>query len=66
MNFGWLNQEHQMKFILALYSMIWSRARCIHEHQHPGHAIPWDKAAVYNYYQARLTIGRNNKLTAMY
>ncbi|MEZ4728378.1 MAG: aminotransferase class I/II-fold pyridoxal phosphate-dependent enzyme [Caldilineaceae bacterium] len=30
----------------------------IHEHQNPAAAIPWNRAAVYDYYADRLTTGR--------
>jgi hypothetical protein len=52
MNFGWLtpatsNDEYQR----VVTHEFGHALGCIHEHQNPANNIPWDREAVYRYYQ---------------
>lgn len=52
MNFGWFgsgtpDEEYQRTVVHEFGHAL----GCIHEHQHPTAGIPWDKEAVYRYYQ---------------
>ena len=52
MNFGWLtlattNDEYQR----VVTHEFGHALGCIHEHQNPANNIPWDRDAVYRYYQ---------------
>ena len=52
MNFGWFtattpDEEYERTVVHEFGHAL----GCIHEHQHPEAGIPWDKEAVYRYYQ---------------
>jgi hypothetical protein len=52
MNYGWLTQhtadDEYSRVVLHEFG---HALACIHEHQHPDAGIPWDREAVYRYYQ---------------
>lgn len=52
MNFGWLrastSNDEYARVVLHEFG---HALACIHEHQNPSTNIPWDKDAVYRYYQ---------------
>jgi hypothetical protein len=52
MNFGWLKpstaEDEYARVVLHEFG---HALGCIHEHQNPSTDIPWDKDAVYKYYQ---------------
>ncbi|WP_069187839.1 M12 family metallopeptidase [Sporosarcina globispora] len=52
MNYGWLtsdsSEEEYSRVVLHEFG---HALGCIHEHQNPTTNIPWDKEAVYRYYQ---------------
>jgi hypothetical protein len=52
MNFGWLSagtpDEEYSRVVTHEFGHVLA---CIHEHQNPVSDIPWDKEAVYDYYQ---------------
>jgi hypothetical protein len=54
MNYGWLNlntaDDEYARVVLHEFG---HALGCIHEHQNPATAIPWNKIAVYRYYAAR-------------
>ncbi len=51
MNYGWLtptgSEDEYSRVVIHEFG---HALGCIHEHQHPLAAIPWDKEAVYRYY----------------
>jgi hypothetical protein len=52
MNFGWLTPATSNDEYLRVVTHEFGHALgCIHEHQNPANDIPWDKDAVYRYYQ---------------
>lgn len=52
MNFGWLTTESEDEEYERVVVHEFGHALfCIHEHQNPGNEIPWDKEAVYRYYE---------------
>ena len=52
MNFGWFTDEtSEQEFSRTTLHEFGHALGCIHEHQHPGGGIPWDKEAVYRYYE---------------
>lgn len=52
MNFGWFNpRTPDEEFNRTVVHEFGHALGCIHEHQHPEAGIPWDKEAVYRYYQ---------------
>ena len=52
MNFGWLTAATANDEYLRLVTHEFGHALgCIHEHQNPATNIPWDREAVYRYYQ---------------
>jgi hypothetical protein len=51
MNFGWLTRTTSDQEYSRVVTHEFGHAiGCIHEHQSPGAAIPWDKPVVYRYY----------------
>jgi hypothetical protein len=51
MNFGWLTPASTDDEYSRVVTHEFGHALgCYHEHQHPGHDIPWDKEAVYEYF----------------
>jgi hypothetical protein len=52
MNFGWLTEEtDDEEYERVVVHEFGHALACIHEHQNPATNIPWDKEAVYRYYQ---------------
>ena len=52
MNFGWLTRSTAEDEYARVVTHEFGHALgCIHEHQNPATDIPWDKEAVYAYYQ---------------
>jgi hypothetical protein len=52
MNFGWLNKSTPLdEYSRVVIHEFGHAIACIHEHQNPATNIPWDKPAVYKYYQ---------------
>ena len=52
MNFGWLTRSTPNDEYSRVVTHEFGHAiGCIHEHQNPATDIPWDKEAVYDYYQ---------------
>jgi hypothetical protein len=51
MNYGWLTPDSDDEEVSRVVLHEFGHALgCIHEHQHPEVAIPWDKEAVYSFY----------------
>ncbi|HEV2373870.1 MAG TPA: hypothetical protein VGS19_17065 [Streptosporangiaceae bacterium] len=51
MNYGWLTPDSPDDVVSRVVLHEFGHALgCIHEHQNPASGIPWDKAAVYEYY----------------
>lgn len=51
MNYGWLTPDSDDEEVSRVVLHEFGHALgCIHEHQHPEVAIPWDKEAVYRFY----------------
>lgn len=52
MNFGWFTTKTpDEEYNRTVVHEFGHALGCIHEHQHPEAGIPWDKEAVYRYYQ---------------
>lgn len=53
MNFGWLdiNGRNLDEYSRTVTHEFGHTLGCIHEHQNPSGGIPWDRPAVYKYYQ---------------
>jgi hypothetical protein len=52
MNFGWLTKTTaDSEYSRVVVHEFGHALGCIHEHQNPNTNIPWDKDAVYKYYQ---------------
>ncbi|HWM90347.1 MAG TPA: M12 family metallopeptidase [Thermoanaerobaculia bacterium] len=52
MNFGWFGPgTADEEFERTVVHEFGHALGCIHEHQHPDAGIPWDKEAVFRYYQ---------------
>ncbi|KAK3944177.1 hypothetical protein QBC46DRAFT_375581 [Diplogelasinospora grovesii] len=52
MNFGWLTDNTaEDEFSRVIIHEFGHALGCIHEHQSPAANIPWNREAVYNYYQ---------------
>lgn len=52
MNFGWLTRSlGDDEYSRVVTHEFGHALGCIHEHQNPSSNIPWDKEAVYEYYQ---------------
>ena len=52
MNFGWLTTESEdQEYERVVVHEFGHALFCIHEHQSPATNIPWDKEAVYRYYE---------------
>ena len=51
MNYGWLQPNtHNIEYNRVVTHEFGHALACIHEHQSPAAAIPWNKPAVYRYY----------------
>jgi serralysin len=56
MFFGWINPGESEESIRAVVLHEFGHALgLVHEHQHPGSDIPWDKEKVYEYYRTTQT-----------
>lgn len=54
MNYGWLTQDSdEEEFSRVIVHEFGHALGCIHEHQNPAGNIPWNKDAVYRYYEQR-------------
>ncbi len=52
MNYGWFDSgTTESEYSRTVIHEFGHALGCIHEHQHPDAGIPWDKEAVYRYYQ---------------
>ena len=52
MNFGWFSSSTpDEEYERTVVHEFGHALGCIHEHQHPNAGIPWDKEAVFRYYQ---------------
>jgi serralysin len=52
--FGWVDEQHSDEQIKAVILHEFGHALGLfHEHQHPAAGIPWDTAAVYQYFLSR-------------
>ena len=52
MNYGWFDSSTtDSEYSRTVIHEFGHALGCIHEHQHPEAGIPWDKEAVYRYYQ---------------
>lgn len=54
MNYGWLTGDSdEEEFSRVIVHEFGHALGCIHEHQNPAGKIPWNKEAVYRYYEQR-------------
>lgn len=54
MNYGWLTPDSdEEEFSRVIVHEFGHALGCIHEHQNPAGNIPWNKDAVYRYYEKR-------------
>lgn len=54
MNYGWLTpSSDEEEFSRVILHEFGHCLGCIHEHQNPASKIPWNKEAVYRYYEQR-------------